>query len=60
MLVLVIVLVIVLDSRPRLRLFCDGPEFALLLNEFRDQTGPAGLMRRAEAGAGVAVKIFVE
>ena len=32
----------------------------LLLNQFRDQTGPAGLMTRPQAGAGVSVKIFVE
>jgi hypothetical protein len=35
-------------------------KFALLLNQFRDETGPPGLMRRAEAGADIAVKIFVE
>ena len=35
-------------------------EFALLLNEFCDQAGPAGLVRCAETGAGVAVKIFVK
>jgi hypothetical protein len=33
---------------------------ALLLDEFRDEAGPAGLMRRSEAGAGVAMKVFVE
>jgi hypothetical protein len=35
-------------------------EFALLLNQFRDETGPAGLMRRTQSGANVAVKIFVK
>ena len=38
----------------------DGAEFALLLNQFGDETGPAGLMRCAEPGADVAVKIFVK
>jgi hypothetical protein len=33
---------------------------ALLLDQFRDEAGPAGLMRRPEAGASVAVKIFME
>ena len=33
---------------------------ALLVNKFRNEAGPAGLMRRPEAAAGVAVKIFVE
>jgi hypothetical protein len=33
---------------------------SLLVDEFRDEAGPAGLMRRPETGAGVAVKIFME
>ena len=41
-------------------LFRDRAEFALLLNKFRDERGPAGLVRRAEARADVAVKIFVK
>jgi hypothetical protein len=36
------------------------PVFALLLDEFGDQTSPAGLMRCPEAGTGFSVKIFVE
>src|SRR4029077_819430 len=36
------------------------PELALLLDEFRDEAGPAGLVRRAEAGAGIAMKIIVK
>ena len=44
----------------RYRSSCDCAEFALLLDEFGDQAGPAGLMRCAEAGADVAVKIFVK
>src|ERR1700736_3847782 len=35
-------------------------EFALLLNQFRAESGPASLMRRAEAGTDISVKIFVE
>ncbi len=38
----------------RLASFAPGPE------QFGDQAGPAGLMRRADAAAGVAVKVFVE
>ena len=45
---------------PRLRLFRNRPEISLLLNEFCDQAGPAGLMRRAKTRAGVAVKILVK
>jgi hypothetical protein len=30
----------------------DRAEFALLLNRLRDERGPAGLMRRVQAGAG--------
>ena len=30
------------------------------MQQLRDQSGPAGLMRGADAAAGVAVKIFVE
>ena len=41
-------------------LLLDRSELALLLNEFRDQTGPTGLMRRAETGASVSVKILME
>jgi len=43
-----------------IRFLYDCAEFALLLDEFCDETGPTGLMRRAEASAGVGVKIFVE
>src|ERR1700687_2785555 len=38
----------------------DRAALALVLNQFRDEAGPAGLMRRAETGADVAMKIFVE
>ena len=43
-----------------IRRLADRAEFALLLNQFRDEAGPAGLMRRAEAGAAVAMKVFVK
>ena len=33
---------------------------ALLLDEFRDEAGPAGLVRGAEARADVTVKILVK
>src|SRR5579871_4208358 len=36
------------------------PRNAALLEQFRDQTGPPGLMAGAESNAGVRVKIFVE
>src|ERR1700719_56149 len=36
------------------------PLLAALFNQFCDQAGPAGLMTCAEAGAVVAMKIFVE
>ena len=39
---------------------CYRAEAALLLDEFRDQAGPTGLMACAQSGAGVAVKIFVK
>ena len=32
----------------------------ILLHQLRDQSGPAGLMARADTGAVVAVKVFVE
>ena len=35
-------------------------ELALLLNELGNKAGPTALVRRAEAGADVAVKIFVK
>src|SRR6202011_3886414 len=38
----------------------DCSEFALLLNQFRDESGPAGLMRRAETSADIPVEIFVK
>src|SRR5216684_4412365 len=37
---------------------CPGRETRL--KQRRDQTGPAGLVRRAEAAPGIAVEIFVE
>src|SRR5690349_16031117 len=37
-----------------------GELFPILLDQFRDQGGPAGLMAGTDAGAVVAVKIFVE
>src|ERR1700730_5181787 len=44
----------------RSRFFPNRAELALLLNEFGDDAGPAGLMRRAEASAGVAMEVFVK
>ena len=40
--------------------FCDLLLLAGLLQEFGDETGPARLMARADAGAIVAVEVFVE
>lgn len=37
-----------------------GKLFPILLNQFCDQGGPAGLMACTDAGAVVAVKIFVK
>src|SRR5437016_4669413 len=37
-----------------------GALFAALLQEFGDQARPAGLMAGAQAGAVVAMKVFVE
>ena len=37
-----------------------GKLFPILLDQFRDQGGPARLMAGTDAGAVVAVKIFVE
>ena len=30
------------------------------MNKFRNEAGPAGLMRRPQAGTGITVKIFME
>ena len=49
----------VLQIRERIPLR-DRAAFALLLNELRDQTRPAGLMTGAKSSAGVSVKVFVE
>jgi hypothetical protein len=38
----------------------DRPMFALLMNEFCNEAGPAGLMRGTEASPGIPVKIFME
>src|SRR4051794_7234257 len=35
-------------------------ELALLMNEFGHEPGPAGLVGRAQAGAGVPVEIFMK
>src|SRR6516164_428724 len=42
------------------RLGMDHPVGSAGLQQQRNQTGPAGLVRGAEAAAGVAVKIFIE
>ncbi len=40
---------------------CSGSKlFTALFEEFRDETGPAGLMTGADTSAIVAVKIFVK
>ena len=41
-------------------MFCDCPKLALLLDQFGDKAGPAGLVRSAQAGAVVAMEIFVK
>ena len=55
--------------RPVARLFAAAPEVLLLalqrvlgvlLDQLGDQAGPPGLVAGAEAGAGVAIEIFVE
>src|SRR5258708_6137644 len=48
------------DGKSRIKLRADRAEFTLLLNQLRHECGPAGLMRRAEASASVAMEVFVK
>src|ERR1700692_2862544 len=46
-------------ERPVERRFPGAFVFAQLLDQLRDQSGPSGLVRGADPGAGVAVEVFV-
>ena len=48
-----------LQIRERIALY-DRATGALLLDQFRDEAGPTGLMTRAESGAGVAMEVLVK
>ena len=44
----------------QLKLATDGGSLPILLDQFRHQGGPAGLVAGADAGAVVAVEVFME